>query len=155
MTIHKNPTLARAIATPEAAGQTAVNPSVFDFGNAGYRPAALAVNDKIEVGIVPAGFVLVPQLSLLIIPALDSDGTPVGSASLGTAADPDALAASAVGARTLFGEDFTLNTGPIGSQTEATPIYLHFTVASDAVPTTGKIRADWVIRPWEAVVDGA
>lgn len=156
MPTYKNPTNARIVATPEGATDLAVNPQVFDFANTAYRPSSLVNTDKIEVGVVPAGYVLVEHLSAIRIPQIDSNGTPTGQASIGTAAVPAALRAAGVvnAALTLTGEDFTLTNGPIGSRTADTPIYLTFTANVATTVTTGKIRADLAIRPWNAAIDG-
>lgn len=136
---------------PRIAGQPTIIPSRFDFAVASYRPAALAANDRVLIGIVPAGCRLVPHLSRIALPAL-STGT--GNYSVGTGAAPANLAAAAASnaARVLSGENILQ--ASVGSREVDTPIYAVITVASQAVPTTGAIVADLVVRPWDTAIDG-
>lgn len=155
-TIYKNPAAERSMANCDSAGDLVLNPFAFDLSNANYKPATLGIGDSIQIGIVPAGCVLVPHLSLLRIPALDTSGSPTGSASIGTAAAPASIKATAVvsAAQTLSDEDVLLVNGPIGSRTVDTPIYLTFTAAVATVQTAGTIYADLAIRAWDKTVDG-
>jgi hypothetical protein len=76
-----------------AAGLMAIDKFTFSLA-ASYATGAATDESLIEIGIVPAGQVLVPQLSLLDIPVLDSNGAPTGDYEIGTAAVPAALKAS-------------------------------------------------------------
>ncbi len=137
--------------TPYNNGQPCVISSRFDFAVAAYRPAALAANDRILIGIVPAGCKLVNHLSRVSLPAL-STGT--GNYSVGITGAAANLAAAAVSntARVLSGE--TILQGSVGSREVDTPIYAVITVASQAVPVTGAIVADLVVRPYDTTIDG-
>jgi hypothetical protein len=106
-----------------AAGLMAIDKFTFSLA-ASYATGAATDESLIEIGIVPAGQVLVPQLSLLDIPVLDSNGAPTGDYEIGTAAVPAALKASAAAetAVVLFGEDWLRPV--IGSETEDTPILI-------------------------------
>lgn len=155
MATYKNPAVLAAKATPTCAGQPKINREVFDFANTAYRPAAIGVGDLIQIGVVPAGCKLVPQLSRISVPALDSNGAPTGDYEIGTATDPDALKATAPSetAVTLFGEDFNLTTADIGAKSVDVPIYLRAIAASATAPVAGKVIADLVIRPYDSYVD--
>lgn len=155
-TTYTNPAAERSMSNTDRAGTIVVNPFAFDVANAAYKPASLGIGDKIQIGIVPAGCVLLPHLSLVRIPALDTNGSPTGSASIGTAASAANLKATAVvtSAQTLSGEDFLLSNGPIGSKTVDTPIYLTFTIAVATLQTTGTIYADLACRAWDTTIDG-
>lgn len=137
--------------TPSVAGVTVCNRSRFDFAVASYRPAAITTADRILIGIVPAGTVLVNHLSRISLPQL-STGT--GNYSVGTAASGASLAAAAASnaARVLSGE--TILQATIGSREVDTPIYAFPTVNSQAVPTTGAIVADLVVRAYDTAIDG-
>lgn len=149
----KNPTIGTSLRTSEDAGQLTHNKFVFDFA-APYAPTAIVAADRIQVGVVPAGEVLVPQLSLMSIPNMDTSG-PTGDYSIGTADDPDALkaAAAAETAVVLFGEDWVL-TNPVGAKDVDTPIYVVFTNPVNTPPTSGKITFEQVTRPWDDQIDG-
>lgn len=155
-TNYTNPAAERSMANSDSAGQLVVNPFKFDVANTAYKPASLGIGDAIQIGIVPAGCVLLPHLSLVRIPALDTNGSPTGSASIGTAASAANLKATTAvsAAQTLSGEDFLLVNGPIGSKTVDTPILLTFTAAVATLQTTGTIYADLAIRAWDANIDG-
>jgi hypothetical protein len=156
MTTYANPAAERSMANNDRVGDLVVNPFAFDVANAAYKPASLAISDKVQIGIVPAGCVLLPHLSLIRIPALDTNGSPTGSASIGTSASAANIKAttSVSAAQTLSGEDFLLTNGPIGSRTVDTPIYLTFTAAVATLQTTGTIYADLAIRCWDKTIDG-
>lgn len=156
--IYKNPQVQKNVNTAEDAGDLVHNQFTFDFAKS-YAPGstALGVGDQIQVGVVPAGEVLVPHLCLLRIPAIDSNGSPTGTAAIGTATTDNALKATAsvAAAQTLSGEDFTLTTGPIGADNADTPIYLTIKAVMATQITTGKIIFDQVCRPWDSAFDGA
>ena len=122
---------------------------------ASYASGAATDETLILIGYVPADCVLIPHLTRLDIPQLDSNGAPTGDYEVGTAADPDALKASAAAetAVVLFGEDFRQDTGPIGSKTEATPIYIR---VSNVIATlgTGTITFEPAYRAWRQLLDG-
>jgi hypothetical protein len=149
----KNPTLGASLRTSEDAGQITHNKFVFDFSKA-YAPAAIAATDRIFIGMVPAGEVLMPHLCLLSLPNMDTSG-PTGDYSIGAGTDDDALKGSAAAetAVVLSGEDFIL-TNPVGSKTADTPIYLYFINAVNTPPVTGKVIFDQITRPWNDDIDG-
>lgn len=109
----------------------------FEFDlSASYASGAATDESLIEIGFIPADCVLIPHLTRIDIPQLDAHGTPTGDYEVGTAADPDALkaAAAAETAVVLFGEDLRQDTGPIGSATDVTPIYIR---VSNVIATLG------------------
>ncbi|WP_449426025.1 hypothetical protein [Rhodanobacter lindaniclasticus] len=103
---------------------------------------------------MPAGCVLVPQLSCFQIPKVDSSGSATGKYKLGTASSITAIAAEQNGnaAVSLFGEDLAL-TGVVGSPTDDTPIYLTASAAVATVSATGTLVADLVLRAWRDDTD--
>lgn len=154
MATYKNPAVDGPQATPCAAGELKTNRHVFDFaGN--YAPASIAVSDLIQIGVVPAGCKLVPQLSRASIPILDTNGAPTGDYTIGSADDPDALKGSAAAetAVVLFGEDWTAVTGELGAKAEDVPVYITATAAAATAQVAGQIVADLVIRPFDSAVD--
>lgn len=143
-----------AVRTSEDAGQLTYNRFVFDLANAAYRPAVVAIADGIVVGVVPAGELLLPWLSRLDIPQIDT--TANGQASLGTIAVPAALKAAGVvnAAQLMTGEDFLTPAAVIGSRTVDTLIVLRFTVGVTTLAASGKIIGQFVTRPWDVATDG-
>lgn len=122
----------------------------FEFDlSASYAAGSATDETLICIGYVPADCVMVRHLSRLEIPQLDSNNAPTGDYEVGTAADPDALKASAAAetAVVLSGEDWRTDTdtGVIGSETEETPIYIR---VSNVIATlgTGTIVFDLVYR---------
>lgn len=155
MTDFKNPATLQGKAIPTEAGDLKINREVFDFANTTYRPAALTTADRIQVGTVPAGCKLVPHLSRLSAPTIDSNGAPTGDYTIGSNGDPDALKGSAPSetAVVLSGEDFLLATADLGAKYVDVPIYVVPIANSATVPVTGKFIGDWVIRPYDSAVD--
>lgn len=153
MSTFRNPAVLQGKAIPLQAGEAVVNRDVFDFANTSYRPSAVVSGDLIQIGVVPAGCKLVPHLSQIQIPAIDTSGTPTGQASIGTTNDTDALkAAGAVNAaQRLFGED--LLPADAGAQYVDVPIFLAFTANVATLAATGKIVADLAIRAFDDRVD--
>lgn len=157
MTTHANPKVDANLPNVPDVGQIAFNRHVFDIAvGAGYRPAAIAENDLIQIGVVPAGHVLIPHLSRLSWPALEG-GTPASDYTIGTAASPAILKGSAASetAVVLFGEDWLVPATPIGARDADTPIYAKIiTAAFHTIATTGQIVFEPVYRPWRADLDG-
>jgi hypothetical protein len=152
MTQYNNPALV-AGATPFAAGAVYADPQVLDITDRRTFPAAAALGDQIQIGVVPAGCTLLPHLTRIRIPVLDTGAT--GKYKLGTAANATAVAAelAATAAQTLFGEDL-VQTGVVGSATDDTPIYLTVSVAIATQAAAGKIVCDLAFRAYDVDVDG-
>lgn len=114
----------------------------------------IVTTDSLQIGVVPAGYVLVPHLCNIRIPVLDVAAG--GDYSIGTIADPDALAAAAAAetARALFGEDFTL-TNVVGDIDDDVAIIIKPTTNFTALDATGVILADLVYRVFDPVLDVA
>lgn len=136
------------------------NPQVIDAAtpnNGAAKLTAPQVGDLLQIGVVPAGEVLVPQLCNLRVPIMDTNGSPTGSFQLGTLAVANALLGTtlvnAVGSS--FGEDFTLTTGPIGADNADTPIYMKWIAVVATLAVTGKLVFEQVTRPFSTPVDGA
>lgn len=155
MATFKNPAVLQGKPVPTQANQIAPVREVFDLANPAYRPAAVANGDRIQIGVIPAGCKLIPHLTCIRLPQIDSNGTPTGQAQIGTANDPDALrAAGAVNAaQTLSGEDFTLATADLGAKFEDVPVYLAFTANVATLAASGKIVVDLALRPYDSAVD--
>lgn len=149
-----NRTGLRAALTPFASGALYLDRQLTHLDDATQWPAAIASGDQIQIGVVPAGCVLVPQLSSFQIPKVDSNGAATGKYKLGTASAITAIAAEQNGnaAVSLFGEDLAL-TGVVGSPTDDTPIYLTASAAVATVSATGTLVADLVLRAWRDDTD--
>lgn len=144
----------RAAVTPFASGALYIDRQLTHFDNANQWPAAIANGDQVQIGVVPAGCVLVPQLSCFQIPKVDTNGAATGKFKLGTADTIAAIAAeqNGGGALSLFGEDLVL-TGVVGSPTDDTPIYLTASAAVATVAATGTLIADLALRAWRDDTD--
>lgn len=149
-----NPAVRQGKAVPTEAGQLKVLHEVYTLG-ASYASTDINNGDLIQVGVVPAGCKLVPHLSALRIPAIDSNGAPTGDYTIGSATTPAALKGSAASetAVTLSGEDFLLASAELGAKAADVPIYVKAVADSATTPTTGSFVADWVIRPYDSAVD--
>lgn len=154
MATSKNPAVDNSKATPCDAGGIRFNRDVFDLAGS-YAPAAVASGDLIQIGVIPAGNKLVPHLSRIAVPQLDSNGAPTGDYSIGSAADPDALKASAPAetAVVLSGEDFTAVTSELGALAEDVPVYITAVNGFATLAAAGKVVADLVIRPFNSRID--
>lgn len=145
-----------AAITPFANGTLYIDRQVTDLADRTVFPAAVANADQIQIGVVPAGCVLVPHLTAIRVPKLDANGAPTGKFKIGTESTLDAIATEQNGGAivTLTAEDLVLFGPTIGSPTEDTPIFLN---ASAAVATlgTGKVILDLALRAWNDVVDKA
>ena len=159
MATYANPFPSKQGPIPSAVGVLVHDRQVFDLAaTAGYRPAAApAINDLIQIFEVPAGCALVPHLSRIAIPVIDSNGTPTGQASIGTAAVPAALRATGTvgtAVQVQSGEDLLEPAAVIGHPDLPTPVYLKFTAAVATLATTGKVVFDGVIRAYRSDIDG-
>lgn len=144
------------IPTPDGAGvlcERRFKTSLADRTNLPSGTNPIVTTDSLQIGVVPAGFVLVNRLCDIRVPVLDVAAG--GDYSIGTLDDPDALApaAAAETARSLFGEDFDKTT-IIGSATDDVAIIIKPTTNFTALDAVGTIVADLVYRPYEASIDG-
>lgn len=144
-----------AAITAFAVGAVYLDRQTTTLNDASQWPAAPASGDQIQIGVIPAGHVLVPHLSLFQVPELDSNASPTGKFKLGTDANATAIAAeqNGGGPLVLSGEDLVL-TGTVGSQTDDTPVFLTLSAALATKATTGAIVADLAIRAFRQGVDG-
>lgn len=154
MTTYSNPAADRGAANVDSAGVVAVNRFKFDLAQS-YAPTDLNNGDLIKIGFVPAGCKLVPHLCCIKVPALDSNGSPTGDYTIGTADDPDALKGSAASetAVTLSGEDFVLATADIGAKNVDVAVYIKAVADSATTPATGTVVADLAIRAYDSSID--
>jgi len=157
MATARNPGVSKNVRTSEDAGQLTLNHFEFDLA-ASYRPTSFAAttSDRIQIGEVPAGEVLVPHLCRIAVPVLDTHNSPTGDYSIGTADDADALKGTAASetAVVLSGEDLLVQPDGVGSRDQPTPIYLHALGAHATLAATGKVVFDQVSRPFDATIDG-
>lgn len=144
----------RAGVTATAAGALYFDQQSVDITDSSLNLGTLALNDTIQIGVVPAGHVLVPHLSTLSVPKLDTNGTATGTVSIGTSADADSLlAATSVGAAISKGVG-TLLAGAVGSADDDVPILAKVTAALATQATAGTITGQWVLRAYDAAIDG-
>lgn len=135
------------------AGVVHVQQFVYNLA-ADYHSSDINLADKIQIGIIPAGCRMIPQLSQATIPAIEG-GTPASDYTIGTAGDPDALAGTGASetARNLFGEDWTL-TNTVGHPSQPTPIYITITTADmDTEVVSGSIVTNLAFRAWDDSTD--
>jgi len=155
--------VSKNVATSEAASNLTFNKFVTDLSKAasGFQvlgiPATLVapqIGDQIQIGVIPAGEILVPHLCRFTNPIIDSGAT--GIASLGTTALPAGIKATASvqAAATYVGSGFAISTGEVGADNAETPVYLTFTAAVATLAATGLIVWDQVTRPWNSMTDG-
>ncbi len=151
----------RKLATCDSGSGITLQKFVVPFTDPVFAPGGVAitnfvVGDLIQIGVVPAGEVLVPHLCLIKTPAFDSN-TPVGTGTIGSSSSEAAVAPSFVfgTAQTLTAEDFSLGTAEIGADNADTPIYIAVTHILSTIVLTGSIEFIQVSRPWDSSVDGA
>lgn len=155
MATFKNPENEQRDLSVLAQGVLGFNRFTFDL-EAAYAADLGAADDLILIGYVPPDCKLVEHLSRLYIPELDTDGSPTGDHSVGTAAAPAALLASTASetvSTVYFGEDLLRQTVSIGSTSEATPIYIKI-INVVATLGTGVIVFEPVFRAYNPLIDG-
>lgn len=155
MATHKNPENAQHELSVLAQGLLAFDRFEFSLA-ASYASGAGADESILVIGVVPPDCVLVPHLSRLSLPVLDTNGAPTGDYEVGTLADTDALLATRAAetaAAVTFGEDWLVPTSPIGAPGVSTDIVIR---VSNAIATlgTGTIVLDAVFRAWNPIIDG-
>jgi hypothetical protein len=163
MPTYSNPSLATLTPIPSTVGPAIHDRRVFDLAAAaGYRPPSLVNTDDIVLFTVPAGCVLIPHLTRIAFPVIDSNGTPTGQASIGhvvqdAAAVPASLrAAQSVGTavRVDSGEDFLQPNVPIGHPTLPTNVILRLTANVATLAASGQIVSDYFVRAYRSDIDG-
>lgn len=148
-----NPKLTPKV-TPFAVGALYVDRQVFDLSDLAYKPSALAIGDLIQIGIVPAGCTLVPQLSTASIAILDTAGSPTATYTIGTEASAASLLASKNGNAVVTVAPGGFLNPTIGSPDTDTPIYAKVTTAAATLATSGKITVNLVLRAYQPEIDG-
>ncbi len=154
MTIFKNPDHDKMQYGAFSAGVVHVQPFRYNLA-ANYHSDTILNGDQIQIGVVPPGCRMLPQLTNANIPAIEG-GTPASDYLIGTAGDTDALALTGPSetARALFGEDWVL-TNVVGHPTEPTPIYITVITANMSTEIrTGTIVFDLAFRAWDRAIDG-
>jgi hypothetical protein len=155
MSDYSNPNIGDVLPNVPAVGALAFNRSVFDFADTDYAPADLNLADRVQIGVVPAGQVLVPHLTRAAIPQIET-GTPVSDYTIGTATSPAILKGSSPSetAQALYGEDWLVPATAIGHPTEDTPIYISIITANPAgTAVAGQIVFEPVTRAWRDELD--
>lgn len=150
-----NPAVKQGVAVPDSAGDLKLNRFIYDFAQTSYADADINDLDTIVIGVVPAGCKLVPHLSRIVIPQLDTNGAPTGDYQIGTVTDPDALKGSAAAetAVILSGEDFTVLTSELGAKASDVEVVISAIGNVATTTTTGKIIAELVVRPYDSRLD--
>jgi hypothetical protein len=138
-----------------AQGLLAFNRFTFDL-TASYAAGAATDETLIVIGYIPVDCVMVPHLSRLAMPQMDSHGSPTGDWEVGIASNTDALlgtTAAETAAAVTFGEDWLRPAEVIGSRTEETPILVR---VSNVIATlgTGSIVFEPCFRAWNPLIDG-
>lgn len=150
MTQYNNPKMAPGI-TAEASGAVYIDRQVTQLADPVSFPHGLQIGDQVQVGIIPAGHVMLPYLSVINIPKIDTNAAATGTYNLGTDATPNlfgaALNAGQVKKAALTGLDV------VGDQEVDTPIYITVTAALATQVTTGRIVLDIAMRAWRSETD--
>ncbi len=160
MTQYLNPHLQARI-TPNTKGALYEDRQLTNLADPIAVPPALAVGDQLQIGVIPAGCVLVPELTTLHLPVFDTNAAPTGAATIGTAASTAILAgAQALSAtqKDLRGSalGFSALPGaavPLGSPDTDIPIFLTFTGAVATRAAVGQVVCDFVFRAFDAIRD--
>ncbi|GEM_PF-5931175 len=135
--------------TPETSGAVYVDRQSIDLSGA---PAYLN-GDVIQVGVVPAGSKLIPHLTRLSFPVLDSNATPTGTYNVGTLVTPTALATGLTAGTAVTRNVGSLPDVAIGDPDVEVPIYLTLTAALATQAAAGKVQLDLAVRAWDHAVD--
>lgn len=152
MTQYNNPKMVGGI-TAEASGAVYVDRQVTQLADPVTFPHGLQVGDQVQVGIIPAGHVMLPYLSVINFPKLDTNAAATGTYNLGTDTTPNlfgaAINAGQVKKAALTGLDV------VGDPEEDTPIYITVTAAIATQVATGRIVLDVAMRAWRSETDAA
>ncbi len=153
MSKYLNTRLVAAI-TAQAVGAVYVDRQVTNIADPVDFPKTLANGDQVQIGVVPAGHVLIPRLSAIKVPVFDTNGVPTGKANVGTSDDPDKFAAALnLGQANDVALLGTFDT--VGNPEQDTPIFLTLAAALATKATTGKVTLDLALRAWNPDVDVA
>jgi hypothetical protein len=160
MTQHLNPKL-RAGFTPEAAGAVYLDRQITNLNDPVEVPAGIANGDQLQIGVIPAGTTLIPELSTLHLAIFDTNVAPTATGTVGTAAGPADIAA----VQTLSGAVVNLRgsslgfsalpgtTPPLGSPDTDIPIFITFTHALATQATSGQVVCDLAFRAFNPNLD--
>jgi hypothetical protein len=151
----------RAGITPEAAGAIYYDRQITNLNDPVEVPAVLAAGDQLQIGVIPAGATLVPELSTLHFPIFDTNGAPTAAGTIGTAAGTSDIA----GAQTLSGTANTVRSAaltttplpgtepPLGSPDTDIPIFITFTGAVATKAAAGQVVLDLAFRAFNSAFD--
>jgi hypothetical protein len=156
MTITTNTKLVAGI-TPSERGAIYVDRQVINLADTVAVPGPIALGDSIQIGVIPAGAVLVPELTTIQAARIDTGAT--GKATIETTiGSANICVEKAVNAALLLrGSDLKPSPVPvepgqtspvpeIGSTTDDIPIYLTFTAAVATLARSGFIVCDLALR---------
>ena len=150
MTQYNNPKMVAGI-TAEASGAVYIDRQVTQLADPVSFPHGLQIGDQVQVGIIPAGHVMLPYLSVVNSPKIDTNAAATGTYNLGTDATPNlfgaAINAGQAKKAALTGLDV------VGDQEEDTPIYITVTAANATQVATGRIVLDIAMRAWRSETD--
>lgn len=160
MTTYNNSKL-RARATPAGAGQLYIDRQITNLDATGFLTSAPASGDNIQIGVVPAGCKLVPQLCTIQVPVLDAHASAsTVKYKIGSVATVGALAAEVTPGNNLAtivaASAFIVGAAGFGSPTDDTPIFLNLSAAVATQPAAGargKVLFDLALRAWDSVID--
>jgi hypothetical protein len=146
--------------TPEAIAAVYLDRQVTDIKDPNLGLLAPAIGDQVQVGLIPAGAVLIPELSTLHLPIFDSDAAATGAATIGLA-----NATAAIGgpqnlygtAKDIRGSALNFSALPggtgLGDPEKDLPIYLTFTAAVKTLAAQGTVVLDLAFRAFRSDVD--
>lgn len=147
-------------ATPTASAALYIDRQVTDLDASGFLTAAPASGDNIQIGVVPAGCKLVPQMCTIQVPVLDTNAASTVKYKIGSVATPAALVLEKTPGNnaksTVAASDFIVGAAGFGSPTDDVPIYLNLSAAVATQPAAGargKVIFDVAFRAWDSVVD--
>lgn len=159
MTIYNNSKL-RSKFTPDASADLGLDRQITNLDDPSLLSGVPASGDSIQIGVVPAGCKLVPQLCTLQVPVLDTNGASTVKYKIGSVATPAALAAEVTpgnnAASIVPASSFIVTAAGFGSATDDTPIYLNLSAAIATQPAAGargNIVFDVAMRAWDSVID--
>jgi hypothetical protein len=159
MTQYLNPKL-RAGFTPESAAAVYVDRQITHLNDRVEVPAHLVNGDKLQIGVIPAGATLIPDLSTVRIPVIDTNGAPTATGTIGTPDRSNSLAVTQTLSAPVYLRGYDLNyngqdtdTTIYGSADSDIQILLTLTAAVATQAITGRIVCDFAFRAFNPLLD--
>ena len=149
--------------TPQALGALYLDRQVTNINDPNLGLAAPAVGDQVQIGLIPAGAVLVPELSTLHLPIFDTNAAPTGAATIGVVGGTSAIAGAqnlSATAKDIRGSALNFSAlpngaVPLGDPEVNIPISLTFTGAVATLAAQGQIVLDLAFRAFRSDADPA